>query len=650
MRPTHRLIFLLLILLSFGRLAWRLDQKNLWFDESLSLQRAESSWSDILRGRLTITDGVESVHTTDQHPFGYFALLGVFTRAAGKSEYALRFPALAAGTLLAPAAWALARRLTRRGALPRSSAAWALLLVAFAPFFLWYGQEARMYTLAPLLAVISTYALLRWSETPEGGRTRLAIGYALSAAAMLTVHYFSVFLLPVQAALVYGSLRRQGRGRALAAAGGLVALGGVIGLAATLIILRQPGAGGNFSPVSIPVLARDLLNAFSLGPGADVNRMLALDLLFGIVAVMGAFWGVSTRGRLAAGGWLLPAWVALPVVLLVIVNSLQPAYMTARHMSLITAAFLILVGGGLAWMGSRWRWLAGVVGVVLLAGMIYASYDYYESPRHGKGDLAGEGEYLSAELLPGDVVILSAPHTLRLYRYYFPLDREGVTWRILPRIHGLDAGTYEELERLRSQYRRLWLVNAAEPIRDWMKQEAFRVREVGFESPIAVLRTELFLPERPILEAMPEGVEELTEVAFGDAIRLRGYETARALPDSQRIPITLYWQAARPIERRYKYVLQVVGSDVSGEPVALPKTEREPYDGVLPTTVWPAAKIVAELTDAAGAPLPAGGDGQTYLALQVYDAETLEKLPVSAGAGAEIGEDGTTLLLPIRAR
>ena len=112
MRPTHRLIFLLLILLSFGRLAWRLDQKNLWFDESLSLQRAESSWSDILRGRLTITDGVESVHTTDQHPFGYFALLGVFTRAAGKSEYALRFPALAAGTLLAPAAWSDGARLT----------------------------------------------------------------------------------------------------------------------------------------------------------------------------------------------------------------------------------------------------------------------------------------------------------------------------------------------------------------------------------------------------------------------------------------------------------------------------------------------------------------------------------------------------------
>ncbi len=647
MSVARRGLLLLVILLSFGRLMWRLDQHNLLFDESLSLQRAEYSWPDIVRGRLTISDGVASVHTTDQHPFGYFALLSLFVRTAGKSEFALRFPAAAAGTLLGPAAWALARRLTRRGALPAGSAAWAVVLVAFAPFFLWYGQEARMYTLTPLLAVVSTYALLRWDEASGRNRSLLAGAYIGSAAALLSTHFFSVFLLPVHGIFIYSSLIRQGRRWALAAAGGLIALGGVIGLAAATIILRQIGAGTNFSAVSPPILVRDLLNAFSLGPGADVSRWLWLDLLFAVLAAAGAVWGLWTRARRAAGGWLLLLWAGLPVILLMIINALQPAYMTARHMSLVSVAFLILVGAGLAWVGSRRLWLAGAIGLVVFGGMAYASYRYYEDSANGTGDLAGMGAYLAAEVQPGDILILSAPENLRLYEYYFPLNltQEGVAWRVLPGISGLSDDTYRVLEQLRSEHRRIWLVNAYEPIREWMQEEGFRVREAGFESPIAVLRAELYLPKRPITDEAT--IAHPTDILIGEDVRLRGYDVGQALASNQRVPITLYWQANGPIERRYKYVLQLVVKDADGRLHALPRTEREPFDGSLPTMEWPQGKIVTELTDAPGAPWPEGVEGRLYLALQMYDTETLEKLPVTALAGGETTDDGMTLLLSV---
>ena len=53
-----RWLLLFLILAAFGRLVWQLDLKTLWWDESLSLQRAESGWIDLLLGRITIVDGV----------------------------------------------------------------------------------------------------------------------------------------------------------------------------------------------------------------------------------------------------------------------------------------------------------------------------------------------------------------------------------------------------------------------------------------------------------------------------------------------------------------------------------------------------------------------------------------------------------------
>ena len=125
-----RLLLLLFVLLAFARLVYGLGAQNLWLDEAFSLQRAESSWPALIAGALPLTDGVRTVDTTDQHPFAYFVFLGLMLRAAGISEFALRFPAVIAATLLVPAAWALARRLTRSRAClaPRRSGLCSWLL------------------------------------------------------------------------------------------------------------------------------------------------------------------------------------------------------------------------------------------------------------------------------------------------------------------------------------------------------------------------------------------------------------------------------------------------------------------------------------------------------------------------------------------
>ena len=261
-----RPMLLLLILLAFTRLVWDLGAKELWLDEAFSLQRAESNWSALLTGYLPLTDGVRSVDTTDQHPFAYFVFLGLLVRTVGISEFALRFPSLIAATLLVPAAWALARRLARTHALPSAAPLWVMSLVAINPFYLWFGQEVRMYAQVALLALLSTYLLLRWADTPPPWRRSWLAGYVLTLFLLVTSHYFAVLILPMHAWIVFQTLGQRSRRRALLITAAWSAVALIPGVVALWLLARDPGAGANWSSISLRTLVPDLVNAFQPGP------------------------------------------------------------------------------------------------------------------------------------------------------------------------------------------------------------------------------------------------------------------------------------------------------------------------------------------------------------------------------------------------
>ncbi len=660
-----RWVLLLLVLLAFARLTWQLDGKALWWDESLSLQRAESSWLDLLLGRLPITDGFTRNVTIDQHPFGYFVLLGLWIRLAGIQEFALRFPSVMAATLLVPSAWAFARHLAGRGAVAPSAPIWAGLLAALNPFLLWYGQEARMYTLVALLAVISTLALLRWSEAQrvaDPGAGRRLWGYGASLLALLSSHYFAVLLMPVHALVIVRRLSVRHRRWAWLLGGGLLAGGGLLVGGAAWVILRQPGSGENFAPVSPAILLPDLLNAFSLGLSVDIDDVRWLDGLFGLVALLGLTQGwpgsVGRRPRLDLR-WVLLGFVLAPPSLLLLIGLVRPAYMNARHMSLIAGGFIVLVGAGLGWLWQRRPWLGVGVAGILVAGMLVSSANYFQDPRYGKDDFPGLGRYLRQELQPGDLLLLDPPELQRLYRYYLPLDLveagqragQGARWQSVPLLcHECPSPRlFPLLEELRQQHRRIWLVTSGmfpfsdpeKQIEAWLQEHAFRVREKSFASTTSFLELDLFLPQLPLVDEMPLSATPVN-AQFGEEIRLLGYQVGRSLGPGSAVPLTLYWQALKPLERRYKYVAQLV--PVEGEEV-FPPTEREPYDGFLPTIWWPQDRIVVELSQLAGPDPESEGTHRLRLLVFVYDSESLERLAVISTKAGQVA-DGTRLLLP----
>ncbi len=652
-RPKHWL--LLLLLLTFARLTIRLETKDLWLDESFSLQRAESDWPELMRGVLHITDGVADVGTIDQHPFGYFVLLGVMLRVAGISEFALRFPSAMAATLIVPAVWIMARRLARGGALPLGAPGWAAFLAAFNPFYLWYGQEVRMYVFVALMALLSTYMILSWTQERSPQRRGYVLGYLITVSMLLATHYYSVLILPVHAGIAYVRLAANRRLR-LWVPSAMLAMGLLASVPVVLQVVGQPGSGTNFVSVSLRTLVPDLVNAFTLGLSVNLADVWPIDVLSASVMLLGMMWGMVPRRGATRNAWLLPAYLMVPVLLLAGINLLRPAYMNARHMSLVSGAYLLLLSGGLAWLWRRQRWLGLLVASVLLGGMLYSSVNYYVAPRYDKGDMTGIGAHLTDKMQPGDFLLIEPPIWARLYRYYLPLDTikrwqeagKLTGWRAVPPLNSDQPQDLDALlTTLRKQYRRIWLARSTVDSKaaTLLGATTFRTQNWGFQSPFAFLHLELFQMDSPITDQIPAAAHPVADATFGGTIRLRGYEVGSPFEPGSAVPVTLYWQVAQQPSRRYKYILRWIVRGEDGVEHILATIEKEPYDGLFPTSVWSPGAIVREYTGI----LPPKNQvpGESYLSLQVYDAETLQKLSLKSATNAQTTSDNEALILPV---
>jgi 4-amino-4-deoxy-L-arabinose transferase-like glycosyltransferase len=135
----------LLCLLAFSLRVFRLDFQPIWFDEDLAYQRA------------TVALDV-SLASMAGSPL-YYVILRGWADLAGSSLYALRFFSPLCGTLAVPLIYQVARRL-----LSREAALATMALAVFAPFYLYYSQEARTYSLTLVRMLISMHAFLHYKD------------------------------------------------------------------------------------------------------------------------------------------------------------------------------------------------------------------------------------------------------------------------------------------------------------------------------------------------------------------------------------------------------------------------------------------------------------------------------------------------------
>lgn len=177
-KPAHLLI-VALVLGAALRLLF-LGDHSLWVDELFSIRYA----------RLGVGQLIADVAASDNHPPLYYLLLHFWVLAFGESEFAVRSLSVAFGVLTIAIVYRLGSALydERTGIL-------AAFLLALASFSIYWSQEARMYSLLPLLAATSAYCL--WRLMHGIGRGNI-VGYLASTAALLYTQSYGLFIVAAQ--------------------------------------------------------------------------------------------------------------------------------------------------------------------------------------------------------------------------------------------------------------------------------------------------------------------------------------------------------------------------------------------------------------------------------------------------------------------
>jgi O-antigen/teichoic acid export membrane protein len=410
------------VLLTGAALGLRLlFTRGLWLDEATTWYQASLPSLGVM---------LDDIRTTDVHPPLHHVIAWFSVRAFGDGELALRLPSIAAGVALVPALYATARELwdSRTGMIVAA-------LATAAPILVWYSQEARMYSLLLLFAVLAAWAQARALRT---GSPYALVAYGASSAAVIYTQYFGVFLvIALQLAFLNGALRRRrelnGSPRPLmgvAAATLMIALL-VIPLAPFAIDqfaaneaagrgFQQPSqAGGDVSETGNEISAYAAITnvvwalwGYHAGDTmASVGALWPLGLLLMLV-LLGR--GSSPATRLVATAALLPP------VLLTIIATQKPFLFELRY-ALPAVPFLVLLGGRAiaSWPpGRRASTIAAALAMVtLLIGLADQQLNG-TNPRFY--DFEGALSEVSDRAGRGDVLLYEPAFLDNVIRYYEP--------------------------------------------------------------------------------------------------------------------------------------------------------------------------------------------------------------------------------------
>ncbi len=400
-RRLYLLLPLAVTLLAFVLRAYQLDYQSLWRDETDALRFATQPLTGLL-GMFTLPG---------QNGPLFFLLLRPWLALSGHSEFALRFPSVLAGTLAVPVLYTLVSRLAGwRAALV------AATLAATAPYLVWYGQDAKMYSLLTLLVPLAL--LLTWHAIRYGGLGRWALVYVVTTAAVYT-HLLAALIVPVQLgwiALAPVPGRRRIR---LMIAYPLALVLPYLPLAiwqADLLLRAQFRTGHAFVPL-IDIF-RVLIVTFTRGILPVAQMATVLPLLVALLAGL-MLW---TRAAPAPGGWdgrriraLLLIWLLVPPVAVYLVSLRMPIFLD-RYLIWAMPAFLALAALGIMAVARAWR----VAGWVLLGIIVALNLGTIWRQGHQpiKSDFRAAARFISEHSQSGDAVLFQIPYVRYTYSYY----------------------------------------------------------------------------------------------------------------------------------------------------------------------------------------------------------------------------------------
>lgn len=353
-------------------------QQSVWFDEAYSILLAKQSFGEIVR-----------LTSQDVHPPLYYWTFKVWIMACGDSELALRslsalFLGLSVGTI----------GLLLRRMFGASIAMRALPFVVFAPFFLRYGYEIRMYSMVSFIGVAATFVLVEalWQVSTKKRRWLLALYAALVALGVYTLYFSALIWITHLVWVAWRWYRTRETSVTIEVLAAYVL--SVLFFLPWLPVFLSKAGGGTLSSVTHHLDGANLIGIVSfsffyespwhLGLMGVLVGLLVASIIF--VAITG-FKQVKPKEK---PFWLLlAAYTLVPVAVLTVVTYFAPIYLE-RYIAHFIIGGYAFVGVSVALSLRRaGRFVLLPIGVIVLSyaiGMLnLVEYGNYNFQRPGKG-------------------------------------------------------------------------------------------------------------------------------------------------------------------------------------------------------------------------------------------------------------------------
>ena len=461
-----------------------LDTQSLWRDEVDAIRF--SSW--------TLGELMAGLFRAGHNGPLFFLLLRFWRNLSGNSEFTLRYPSALLGALAIPLGYVLTRQLdfSRRTGLLLG------LLLATSPYLVWYGQEAKMYTLLLALVVLAFIAYLK---ALTGAGIRWWFVFVIATTLSFYTHILSPLMLVVYGAvaLLYRSCWRQQWRGWLVSIACLTLPYLPLGLWQLPLLLKGFQSGHPFYPLQEQTYL--LLQLYSRG----LLRFAGLTpiILFVFLFLCGLFLnkrrhGSSEQVQVGAasmkfnnGGqsavirsrYTLAAWTLLPPLLVYLISRRVPVF-EDRYLIYITPAFYLLVVIGLLLVRQHLRWLASLGLGLILAINLWGIWQQQSQPI--KADFRAAAAYLSGQPQPPSPIMVQIPYLQHTLNYYYNTSYiflEGL-WT---NNNKTEATVDAEMTSLTRDLTDLWLVVSEEDLwdrrhltRTWLNDNATLVDEAHF--------------------------------------------------------------------------------------------------------------------------------------------------------------------------
>ncbi len=455
-----------------------LTRQSLWRDEVDAIRFSDWPVSQLVAGLF---------HAGHNGPL-FFLALRPWRVLTGDSEFALRYPSALLGTLAVPLGFILARQIgfSRRAGLLLG------LLLATSPYLVWYGQEAKMYTILLALITLGFIAYLKALQAapappPLSQAASPAVWWLIFVVAT-SLSFYTHILSPLML-IVYGvvallhpaHLRQHWRGWLLSMA------------CLTLPYLplaawQLPLLLGGFQSGHPDYSAQDILSLLFQIYSSGLVRFTDLTgtILYLFLLLCGLYLGGRTAKKRSPSSLrkrsLLAAWIFLPPVAVYLI-SLRVAVFEDRYLIYITPAFYLLAVIGLIHIRRYSTWLAGLcLGLMLTFNVI----GLWQQSRPIKADFRSAAAHLSAQPEPPTTIMVQIPYLQHTLAYYYQAD-----YTLLEGLWTNDGkseaqASAEMAERI-GEVRDLWLVVSEEALwdsrgltRQWLDRHGDLIEQATF--------------------------------------------------------------------------------------------------------------------------------------------------------------------------